>query len=73
MLSTQMEVEMPVFMNISVESWMMQSSQSFSRIYCRMLLGPLPASPLNRGEPFWIMAILPLFASLARPFSTKSC
>ena len=35
--------------------------------------GPLPASPLNRGEPFWIMAILPLFASLARPFSTKSC
>ena len=21
----------------------------------------------------WIMAILPLFASLARPFSTKSC
>ena len=55
-----------MFMNISVESWIMQSSQSFSRIYCRMLLGPLPASPLNRGEPFWIIITKPFSLSVLR-------
>ena len=28
------------------------SSQSFSSKYPRISLGPLPASPANRGEPF---------------------
>ena len=34
----------------------MASSQSFSRIQRRISLSPLPASPVNRGEPFMTMA-----------------
>ena len=38
-----------------------------------MFDGPLPASPENSGEPFWIIAILPSAASLDIPFNTNSC
>ena len=41
-----------VKINYPVPSCMMQSSQSFSRIYRRISLGPLSASPENNGEPF---------------------
>ena len=41
---------MPVFMKASFGSWMMASSQSFSRMYWRILLGPLSASPENKPE-----------------------
>ena len=50
---------------------MMQSSQSFSRMYWRILLGPLPASPENSGEPFCMIAILPLGVQLLQPVQHK--
>ena len=34
----------------------MASSQSFSMIHWRMLLSPLPASPVKSGEPLKTMA-----------------
>ena len=35
----------------------MASNKSFSKIYRLISDGPLPASPVNSGEPLWIIAI----------------
>ena len=69
----QIYVLIPVFINTSVESCTIQSSQSFSKIYLPISEGPLPASPENNEEPFCIIAIFPSGASLESPFNTNNC
>ena len=50
----------------------MASSQSFSIRYRRISDWPEPASPVNREEPFWMMAMRPSGFSLDRPLSRNS-
>ena len=50
--------------NSSVGICTMASTQSLSKKYLRILLSPLPASPLKRVEPLWTTMLRPSSANL---------
>ena len=51
---------------------MIASTKSLSITYLLISEDPDPASPVNSDEPFWMIAILPVFLSFFTPFNMKS-
>ena len=50
----------------------MASTQSFSSMYLLISDSPLPAAPVNREDPLWIIAILPSSFNFLSPFKSNN-